>query len=56
MDEEKKRHQGGPGGLIDANLKKVYEELVSEELPDRFKDLLAKLKQQDSDKEEDNDV
>ena len=29
---------------IDQNLKKVYEEVLNEELPDRFKDLLAKLK------------
>lgn len=50
MDKENKSHQEGPEGLIDANLKKVYDELVNEELPDRFKDLLAKLKQQDSGK------
>ncbi len=29
---------------IDENLKRVYARTVEEELPDRFKDLLAKLK------------
>ena len=29
---------------IDENLKRVYAEALSEELPDRFKDLLAQLK------------
>lgn len=33
--------------LIDNNLKKVYSDIVQEELPDRFKDLLAVLKAQD---------
>ena len=33
--------------LIDHNLKRVYSDLVQEELPDRFKDLLAVLKAQD---------
>lgn len=33
--------------LIDNNLKLVYKDLVQEELPDRFKDLLAVLKAQD---------
>ncbi|MCR9124653.1 MAG: NepR family anti-sigma factor [Rhodobacteraceae bacterium] len=34
--------------LIDANLKRVYSDLVQEELPDRFKDLLAVLKAQET--------
>ncbi|MGC1260272.1 MAG: NepR family anti-sigma factor [Jannaschia helgolandensis] len=34
--------------LIDHNLKRVYSDLVQEELPDRFKDLLAVLKAQDA--------
>ena len=34
--------------LIDRNLKLVYSDLAQEELPDRFKDLLAVLKAQDS--------
>ena len=29
---------------IDENLRKVYEEALSEEIPDRFKDLIARLK------------
>ncbi|WP_432689741.1 NepR family anti-sigma factor [Pseudooceanicola sp. C21-150M6] len=32
---------------IDENLKRVYQQRVEEELPDRFKDLIAKLKDQD---------
>lgn len=34
--------------LIDENLKRVYSDLVQEELPDRFKDLLDLLKAQDA--------
>ena len=30
--------------LIDDNLKRVYSDIVQEDLPDRFKDLLAILK------------
>lgn len=37
--------------LIDENLKLVYSDLVQEELPDRFKDLLAVLKAQDAEKD-----
>lgn len=33
---------------IDENLKRVYQEKVEEELPDRFKLLLEQLKQQSS--------
>lgn len=33
---------------IDENLKRVYQDKVEEELPDRFKLLLQQLKQQDS--------
>jgi hypothetical protein len=29
---------------IDENLKRVYEESLSEEIPDRFKDLIARLR------------
>lgn len=39
---EKARHQ------IDANLKRVFREQEQAELPDRLKDLLNKLKEQDS--------
>ncbi|MEC7259154.1 MAG: NepR family anti-sigma factor [Pseudomonadota bacterium] len=34
--------------IIDQNLKLVYSDLVQDELPDRFKDLLAVLKAQDA--------
>lgn len=33
---------------IDENLKRVYARTAAEELPDRFKDLLAQLKAKDS--------
>lgn len=36
--------------IIDENLKKVFGETVEEGIPDRFKDLLEKLKQQDPSK------
>ena len=29
---------------IDENLKRVYEEALSEDIPDRFKDLIAQLR------------
>jgi hypothetical protein len=29
---------------IDENLKRVYEEALSEDIPDRFKDLIARLR------------
>jgi hypothetical protein len=29
---------------IDENLKRVYEEALSEEIPDRFKELIARLR------------
>jgi len=35
---------------IDENLRRVYQDKVEEELPDRFKDLLEKLKQQEQSK------
>lgn len=33
--------------FIDENLRRVYEETVEEGIPDKFKDLLQKLKEQD---------
>ncbi len=33
--------------FIDENLRRVYEETVDEGIPDKFKDLLNKLKEQD---------
>ena len=35
---------------IDENLKRVYEDLLKEQVPDRFKDLLARLKEKDAEK------
>lgn len=36
--------------MIDENLKRVYEEALEEGVPDRFKDLLEALRQQESPK------
>ncbi|WP_157888247.1 NepR family anti-sigma factor [Neptunicoccus sediminis] len=47
-DKEKER----VATLIDQNLKTIYSDLVQEELPDRFKDLLAVLKAQDAGKKD----
>lgn len=33
---------------IDENLKRVYNDMLQEEVPDRFKELLAKLKKKES--------
>ena len=35
---------------IDENLKRVYEEALSEDIPDRFKDLIAQLRAKESGK------
>lgn len=34
-------------GVIDENLRRVYDEAIEEGIPDRFKSLLEQLKQQD---------
>lgn len=34
--------------VIDENLKRVFDETLDEGIPDRFKDLLDQLKQQDA--------
>ena len=49
-DSDHMIHQTDPriAALIDRNLKLVYSDLAREELPDRFKDLLAVLKAQDA--------
>ena len=47
--------KGAPGGAvnaqmkaqIDENLKRVYQTALSEDVPDRFRDLLAQLQAQD---------
>lgn len=41
--------------LIEDNLKRVYQQTVDEEMPDRFKDLLARLKDSDSGSSKDKD-
>jgi hypothetical protein len=33
---------------IDENLKRVYEEALSEDIPDRFKELIARLRSKES--------
>ncbi|MEP2921767.1 NepR family anti-sigma factor [Sulfitobacter sp.] len=38
-------------GVIDENLRRVFQESVDEGIPDRFKNLLEQLKQQDSGQE-----
>lgn len=43
-NKDKSRH----GQVIDDNLKRVYEDMLEEQVPDRFLDLLAQLKKQDS--------
>ncbi len=53
-DARKKRS----GDLIDENLKKAFSETLEEGVPDRFRDLLAKLKQtapEDTSEEPEND-
>jgi len=42
------QNQNNPrDGVIDENLRRVYEEAMDEGIPDRFKSLLEQLKQQD---------
>jgi hypothetical protein len=36
-----------PSNRIDENLKKVYREMVEEEVPDRFQKLIEQLRKQD---------
>ncbi|MDW4499898.1 NepR family anti-sigma factor [Sulfitobacter sp. D35] len=48
MTSEKDETSDRVASIIDANLKLVYSDLVQEELPDKFKDLLAVLKAQDA--------
>ncbi len=39
---------------IDENLKKVYQEVLEDEIPDRFRDLLAQLREQDRERHGDS--
>lgn len=45
-DEDRER-------VIDENLKKVFNQTLEEGIPDRFKDLLTQLKQQENQQESD---
>lgn len=38
-------------GVIDENLRRVFQESVDEGIPDRFKSLLEQLKQQDDNRD-----
>ena len=33
---------------IDNNIKRIYQQTLEEDIPDRFKDLLSKLKEQET--------
>jgi hypothetical protein len=35
---------------IDESLKRVYQDMIEDEVPDRFKDLLRQLREQDGEK------
>lgn len=48
MNTEKK---SGNKSVIDENLKKVYNETLDAGIPDRFKNLLEQLKEQDDKKD-----
>ncbi|MDR6263205.1 NepR family anti-sigma factor [Roseobacter sp. N2S] len=48
MDKSNEKEKERVATLIDQNLKMIYSDLAKEELPDRFKDLLAVLKAQDA--------
>ena len=50
MDKENNLKDERIDALIDRNLKLCYPDLERQDLPDRFKDLLAVLKAQDSTK------
>lgn len=45
-----RRRKQGLNHQIDENLKRVYESALEEDVPDRFKDLLNRLRQQEGGK------
>lgn len=47
MTKKKDEGSKSSNSLIDENLKRIYDDVVNEDIPDRFKDLLAKLKKQE---------
>ena len=48
MAQEK--NSSGLKGQIDENLKRVYQEALEEEVPDRFKELLEQLRKKEAKK------
>jgi hypothetical protein len=44
------REELDPDSLIDANLRRVYDDLVEDEVPERFRSLLEQLRRQEGDK------
>ena len=48
MIDDKHENPDRIAAVIDRNLRLVYADLAKEDLPDRFKDLLAVLKAQDA--------
>ena len=48
MNDQKPEDPDRIAAVIDRNLRLVYADLAREDLPDRFKDLLAVLKAQDA--------
>ena len=48
MREQQKETNDGMRRQIDENLRKVFQAQVEEDLPDRFTDLLNKLRAQDT--------
>lgn len=46
-DSAKSRPKSKAQREIDENLKRVYDEALKEEIPDRFKQLLAQLKEKE---------
>lgn len=49
----KKTEKPNGAESIDENLRRVYEQVLNEDVPDRFKDLLDRLKSQDDPSEGD---
>ena len=43
-----KNDKARQGQVIDDNLKRVYQDMLEERVPDRFLDLLAQLKEQEA--------
>lgn len=50
-DQSRNGTSSTPGnGRIDDNLRKVYDNLVNDDVPDRFEELLRKLREQEGKK------